>query len=168
MKRIIKLTESDLTRIVRRVINERQYLMEDDKGHDGQVIQISLPWTKNDAGAVIPARDAFLKPEYTPTFIYTPGMVETKAIKANNNLPVSKITKIVDNISGTEIPTYGAQTYDLASNSIRGRVSPPRDLKHKYSWDATKTSNYTASFENGGVINPIAVKFIQGTQYIQK
>ena len=29
MKRIIKLTERDLTRIVRRVINERQYLMED-------------------------------------------------------------------------------------------------------------------------------------------
>ncbi len=28
MKKIIRLTESDLTRIVRRVINERQYLME--------------------------------------------------------------------------------------------------------------------------------------------
>lgn len=31
MKRIIKLTESDLTRIVRRVINETQYLMEQSK-----------------------------------------------------------------------------------------------------------------------------------------
>ena len=29
MKRIIKLTERDLTRIVKRVINERQYLMEE-------------------------------------------------------------------------------------------------------------------------------------------
>ena len=30
MKRIVKLTERDLSRIVNRVINERQYLMEDD------------------------------------------------------------------------------------------------------------------------------------------
>jgi len=28
MKRIVRLTESDLARIVKRVINERQYLME--------------------------------------------------------------------------------------------------------------------------------------------
>ena len=32
MKRIIKLTERDLTRIVRRVINERQYLNEEVVG----------------------------------------------------------------------------------------------------------------------------------------
>lgn len=30
MKRIIRLTERDLTRIVKRVINERQYLMEEE------------------------------------------------------------------------------------------------------------------------------------------
>jgi hypothetical protein len=38
MKKIIRLTESDLTRIVRRVINERQYLNEDLS----QVILLSL------------------------------------------------------------------------------------------------------------------------------
>lgn len=165
MKRIIRLTESDLTRIVRRVINERQYLMEDDKGHDGQVIEISLPWKKNETGAVIPAREAFTKPEYIAKFIYYPGMKEGAAIKSNGNKPVSQITKIVDNISGTEIPTYGNQTYDSAYNSIRGKVVPPSDNKHKYSWDATKTSNYSVYFQDGGVVNPIAVKFKQGTQY---
>ena len=46
MKRIIKLTERDLTRIVRRVINERQYLMEDDV-RKVIPIEIAIPAVKN-------------------------------------------------------------------------------------------------------------------------
>jgi len=168
MKKIIRLTESDLTRIVRRVINERQYLMEDNKGHTGQVIDIMIPWMKNETGAVIPARDAFTKPEYTSTFYYHVGGLESKAIKDNGNKLVSQITKIVDNITDTEIRPYGAQTYDPATNTIRGNVVPQSDFKNKYPWDATKTSNYSVTFQDGGVINPISVKYKQGKQYTPK
>ena len=42
MKRIIKLTERDLTRIVRRVINERQYLNEGDSIEHVK-LQIEVP-----------------------------------------------------------------------------------------------------------------------------
>jgi hypothetical protein len=49
MKRIIRLTESDLTRIVRRVINERQYLNE---GSDNAWIEltVTVPMTTNKSG----------------------------------------------------------------------------------------------------------------------
>lgn len=163
MKRIIKLTESDLTRIVRRVINERQFLMEDDKGHDGQVIEIFLPWKKNDKGVIIPATEAFMKQGYTPTFRYYPGQVEGTAIKDNGNKPVSSLSKIEDSTGDTVIKPYGAQTYDSTTNSISGIVVPPK--AGKYSWDATKTSNYSVVFMDGGVINPIAVKYKPGTEY---
>ena len=165
MKKIIRLTENDLARIVKRVINERQYLMEDNKGHTGQVIDIMIPWMKNQTGAVIPAREAFTKPEYIATFYYYVGGLESKAIKDNGNKLVSQITKIVDNITDTEVRPYGDQTYDPATNTIRGKVVAQTDPKNKYSWDATKTSNYSVTFQDGGVINPISVKYKQGKQY---
>jgi hypothetical protein len=151
-----------------RMFNEksRQYLMEDNKGHTGQVIDIMIPWMKNETGAVIPARDAFTKPEYISTFYYYVGSLEGVAIKDNGNKLVSQITKIVDNITGTEIRPYGAQTYDPATNTIRGKVVPQSDFKNKYPWDATKTSNYSVTFQDGGVINPISVKYKQGKEYI--
>jgi hypothetical protein len=169
MKQFI-ISEQEKIRILEMHQNatSRQYLMEDDKGHTGQVIDIMIPWMKNQTGAVIPAREAFTKPEYIATFYYYVGGLESKAIKDNGNKLVSQITKIVDNITGTEIPTYGAQTYDPATNTIRGKVVPPSDPKNKYSWDATKTSNYSVTFQDGGVINPIAVKYKQGNQYTPK
>lgn len=55
MKRIIRLTESDLTRIVRRVINERQYLNEDDfTGSKYWVeLKVTVPMTTNSSGKEI-------------------------------------------------------------------------------------------------------------------
>jgi hypothetical protein len=46
MKKIIRLTENDLARIVKRVINERQYLMEDDV-RKVIPIEIAIPAVKN-------------------------------------------------------------------------------------------------------------------------
>ena len=51
MKKIVRLTESDLTRIVKRIINERQYLMEGEGDGFTQsntpTIYIYLPYTLN-------------------------------------------------------------------------------------------------------------------------
>ena len=164
MKQFI-ISEQEKSRILEMHQNatSRQFLMEDDKGHDGQVIEIFLPWKKNEKGEIIPAREAFMKQGYTPSFRYYPGQVEGTAIKNNGNKPVSSLSKIEDSTGNTVITPYNAQTYDATTNSIFGTVSPSQ--AGKYSWDATKTSNYSVVFKDGGVINPIAVKYKQGTEY---
>jgi hypothetical protein len=53
MKKIIRLTESDLTRIVRRVINERQYLNEDETASQFIVMTIEIPTTKDSKGNTV-------------------------------------------------------------------------------------------------------------------
>jgi hypothetical protein len=45
MKKIVRLTENDLAKIVRRVINERQYLMEQSLGVY-QTMTVKVPITK--------------------------------------------------------------------------------------------------------------------------
>lgn len=72
MKRIIKLTESDLTRIVRRVINERRYLMEQ---RGSGIVYIYLPYKMENNQKRV-ATEAFSNADYAPTYSFPLGVAE--------------------------------------------------------------------------------------------
>jgi hypothetical protein len=72
MKRIIKLTERDLTRIVKRVINERQYLTEQ---RGSGVVYIYLPY-KMVNGEKKVAKEVFATADYAPTYSFPLGVKE--------------------------------------------------------------------------------------------
>lgn len=87
MKRIIRLTESDLTRIVRRVINERQYLMEEGMEH--VKLQVYVPQKT----------DATTKKTF---YDYTAGLIFEVVPAENQKKTFSQLMSIT--INGVSIP----------------------------------------------------------------
>ena len=102
MKRIIKLTERDLTRIVKRVINERQYLMEESTNSP----EIFIPYKKikNQQGETVdvPAKEAYAKSDYVTTFRILDGNPDTiKEITKNPSyLPYKLVSIELDGNAG--------------------------------------------------------------------
>ena len=72
MKKIVRLTENDLAKIVRRVINERQYLMEQ---RGSGIVYIYLPYKMVDNQKRV-AQEAFLQDGYIPTYSFPLGVTE--------------------------------------------------------------------------------------------
>ena len=115
MKKIVRLTESDLTRIVKRIINERQYLMEEVATNyfntmktkfDGQMTAYKLPTITlqlNNNGTISIVKDG--KAVYTST--------------VSPDVPtLSQAITYNDRVKGTDIPTVKLNL--LSTNLIDG------------------------------------------------
>ena len=134
MKRIIRLTESDLTRIVRRVINERQYLMEDTSKDDASLNYICNAITnyvnqeiakKRTTDTTFP--DAKVEVVRTPTKSQGEDDI-TYSFKFNGvTIPIYNNTILSVRRMSTDTPT----TIKEYSNAL------------KYSFDNTPGSKYT-------------------------
>ena len=165
MKQFI-ISEQEKSRILEMHQNatSRQYLMEDDKGHDGQLIYVFLPWKKNAEGKAIPAKEAYTKPDYVATFKYSCGMVDSSNIENNKNvLPDGfNITKIEDSTGNITIPAMTPQSYDVKGNFITGKCVPPSTAKISFGI----FPSYSVTFKDGGEVNPIFVHYKQGKEYI--
>lgn len=115
MKKIIKLTESDLTRIVKRVINERRYLMEAD-GYTGTnfTATMTVPFIKQKDGKEVFDRS-------------TPIAFKLTGDKDTNNVGQTSLDNITS-ISGVKIysetprvvaaANHGASIYTGGNNEI--------------------------------------------------
>jgi len=159
MKKIVKLTERDLTRIVKRVINERRYLMEESTNSP----EIFIPYKKikNQQGetVAVPAKEAYANSEYVTTFRILDGDPDTiKEITKNPSyLPYKLVSIELDGNAGqgTLRPT-GAQKFEtingaayLTGNLVVGSATPKLGIHP--SGIVTKFSDTTTQ-RMGGVL----------------
>lgn len=119
MKKIIKLTESDLTRIVKRVINERNYLMEDGAGGTSNPLDIYIPFMKKDGKEVPAGHSAYNKAGYEATFSYLDGRPDVKKelAKNPNYLPYKLVSvNLGDAAGGGILMAQGAQKFIIGND----------------------------------------------------
>jgi len=159
MKRIIKLTERDLTRIVKRVINERQYLMEI---HSSESINVNIPWMINKEGKEIVAKSQFNVGEYYPSFSYLegdPDIVKQLDKDTKTNPYTIKSVSLPD-VTATPI---GPQKFVKGNDGnyyLTGKLQIPQDIKVK--WGVV--GNTTIIFSDGKSVSG-GVVYKKGKQY---
>ena len=167
MKRIIKLTERDLTRIVRRVINERQYLME---FHSSETINVTIPWTKNAEGKEIYAKSQFNNSEYYPTFSYLEGDPDVvKQIDKDPSKNPYSIKRVGLPGTQTEAIPIGPQKFVKGSDGnyyLTGKLQIPNDIKTTWGVYASNTSIIFTDGQSvsGGVVYKKGKEYKKPTQ----
>jgi hypothetical protein len=119
MRKIVKLTESDLTKIVKRVINERRYLMEDGAGGTSNPLDIYLPFMKKDGKEITAGPSVYNKAGYETTFSYLDGRPEVKKELAKNPkyLPYKLVSvDLSDAAGGGKLIPQGAQKFVVGND----------------------------------------------------
>jgi hypothetical protein len=130
MKRIVRLTESDLTRIVRRVISERNILSEE------YVLapvpgNYSVSWMRGLLGVVMPTS--------TPDGGYQYGFFNDA--NKNKRLKVSGYIKNVDQLTPQKAAAKGYKYYFVVDTASDGSAVYKWSSSSGKSWNANSLTN---------------------------
>ena len=151
MKKIIRLTERDLTRIVKRVINERQYLMEDEgfSQSNTPTITIYLPYTLNpkDQSKIYKTNQ---RAKFTISATKAPdGTFSTTEYK----MPIKIIS--IDGVGPDTNSPFSSGAVNTTDGSIKGSFALTEDMYKKWKDYLGKgfnrgTNNVTINFGGEG------------------